>query len=131
MGFFTDKVISNLINAQRGLIVRLTPLLDDERQIVIAERKIEYYKNSLQGRSILSGKANFVFGKIGVNLQILEAKVSTNSFEVRLKGSDAYTFTKLISDYLGGNYVSEISLKSADFNPQDKIYTVVLGGSFK
>lgn len=93
--------------------------------------KTFYYKELLKTRKLLSPKAAFVYSKLGEMFTISSVTIKYPNFELTAKARSLYDFTKLIMEYLNGDLVSEISLKSAYLDTQTGEFEVTLGGTFK
>jgi hypothetical protein len=102
-----------------------------EKTAISIDRKVTYYKNLLKLRKLISPRAGFVLQNIAEGININKLSITYPNFEITATAKDVYAFTKLISNYLSGNYVSEIVLKKADLNTQTKEYEFTIGGIFK
>ncbi len=105
--------------------------LASEKTAVSIDRKVTYYKEILKLRKLLAPKVSFVFENVIEGIKLDELRITFPSFEITATAKNIYDFTKLITNYLSGDYVSEIVLKKANFNPQTKEYEFTIGGVFK
>ena len=105
--------------------------LASEKAAVNIDRKVTYYKEILRLRRLLSPKVSFVYKNVVEGIELDELRITFPSFEITAKTKNIYDFTKLITNYLNGNYISEIVLKKANLNPQIKEYEFTIGGVFK
>lgn len=105
--------------------------LESEKTAVSISRKIVYYKEVKGSRKILSPKVSFVYKNIVEGIKLDELRITYPSFEIKAKARNIYDFTNLIRNYLSGDYVSEIVLKSANLITLTKEYEFTIGGVFK
>ena len=116
---------------QNKLTSAILSKADSEKEAINVYNKTLYYKQLLGLRKILSRKTSFVYKNITGNIKLEILRITYTGFEVTAKAENTYDFTKFISDYLSGGYVSEIVLKSASFDPRTKEYEFTIGGNFK
>lgn len=123
--------IDKLKESQDSLSRVVSSLVKSEQEAVTTDRKIIFYKQTLSQRRLLLPRLSFVYQNItsGVGLEAL--RLMHSDFEITAKALNVYDFIKLTMNFLSGDYVSEIILKSANFNAQTKEYEFTIGGVFK
>lgn len=79
----------------------------------------------------MSPRLDFILSNTDESIYIKDARYSLSSFSIFAEGPNAYTFTNLISKYLSGGVVSEISIKGARLNTRTGMFEVDMEGRFK
>ena len=131
LNYFSFLRINALKVEQDRFSKNILFLSDSEKRAVSVDRKISYYKEILRLRKFLSPKVSFVTKNIGDGITLNNFIITYPSFEITAIARNVYDFTSLIMKYLSGDYVSEVVLKSANFNTETKEYEFIIGGTFK
>lgn len=131
LNYFIFIHIAKLKTEQNRLSSGIVSLSESEKIAIKIDKKVTYYKEVLKLRKLVSPRASFVYTKIPVGIEITKLRITYPSFEITAKAKNIYAFTTLITNYLGGGYVSEIVLKSADLNTQTNEYNFAIKGVFK
>jgi len=102
----------------------------EERAKIIGEKTI-LYKKILSGKDAVSPKVKFVMNNLGSNVELRDVDLQKTGFSLSIKVDTPYDFTNLISRYLEGDMISEISIESASLDMQDSKFNVYMKGVFK
>lgn len=129
--YFIDKSLNSKKTEQIHLVYELNSLEKDSIQVQELDKKIKFYKNSVESRTSLIDKTALILDDIDPQLRLNNADVSFEEFKISLSGKNIYLFTKLIFRYLEKDYVSEVSIVSANFDTSSEDFTVELNGVFK
>jgi hypothetical protein len=105
--------------------------IGSEKEAVAISEKVVYYKEILELRKRLSQRVSFVYDNIFDGIKLDRLAVNYTGFEITARAQNIYDFTKLISNYLRDDYVSEIVLKRANLDTTTKEYDFTIGGVFK
>jgi len=131
INFILLLVINNQKDKQVSLVKQVSSFSKIESASKVIDKKIVYYKKILSLRKKLSPKIEFISNKVGEDINVKDIKYTGLIFRMFADGPDAYTFTRLISEYLKGDMVSEISIKGARLNTRTGRFEIDMEGKFK
>lgn len=116
---------------QGTLIAQLNSLGTDVQLIQSVDKKTKFYKNSLEKRISLAEKTTQILDNVNPGLELLGGTVEGGKFSITLRGKNIYLFTQEIFSFLEKNYISEVSIVSANYDTSNEEFTVELSGVFK
>lgn len=116
---------------QNDLVKQIKTYAEVETTARSVDKKIAYYKQIVAQRKNISPKVEFIIGKIESDTNISRVKYTSTNFVLFADGPDAYTFTRLIFEYLKGDVVSEISIKGARLDTRAGRFEIDMEGIFK
>ncbi|MFZ2664111.1 MAG: hypothetical protein WAX66_02010 [Patescibacteria group bacterium] len=128
---FTLQIIKSLKVKQGVLVQQVSAYSEVEVLAKDVNRRVSYYKKVLSQRKSISPKVEFITNKTGSDIYVKDIKYTSNGFSIFAEGPDAYTFTRLISEYLSGGIVSEVSIKGARLNTRTGVFEINMEGVFK
>lgn len=131
LNYFLFVHITRLKVEQDRLSNNILFKAESEKMAIGVDKKVAYYKELVRLRKLLSPRVSFVYKNITEGVELNKLRITYPNFEITAKAKNIYDFTKLITNYLSGEYVSEIVLKSANLDTQTKEYEFTIGGVFK
>jgi len=130
INYFLDLKITSLKKEQEDLSLKVLRYFQTEREAKGLDARIAYYKKKKSEKKKLFDKTSFVFENLFVEIDLNKLDITEDKFTVNIAGESPVSFTNLIYEYLEGNTVSEVILKSANFNSRENIYRVEMEGVF-
>jgi len=131
LNLLTTQIIKSLKVKQDSLIRQVQSYSEIEKSAKYVDKRVSYYKKILSQRESMSPRLDFILSNTDESIYIKDARYSLSSFSIFAEGPNAYTFTNLISKYLSGGVVSEISIKGARLNTRTGMFEVDMEGRFK
>ncbi len=138
--FYIFLVLFNLfldwrLNVQKNsldtIASRVSELAADEKLLNSVSERIHLYKSVTGKQRSITTKTDLIFSSITTDIEITEIRVDVSRFYVKIRGGSPIVFARLINTYLSKGITSEISLKSANFDPITTQFIVELEGTFK
>lgn len=123
--------IDSLKKNQESLTIKVLRYFQVEKDAKDTYERTSYYLRKQDEKQKVLGKTTFVLDNISSNITISRLKIDGEGFSFNAYGKSPFVFTQLIANYLEGDFVSEIVLRSASYNSRSDEFKVDLEGSFK
>jgi hypothetical protein len=131
LNFFQTKTIAGLQEDKSGLTLKLELLNKYELEMRKIAAKTEILKKSKSEGTLSADLMKEVITQMPGNISMSSMVLSNKQASLTLVSPSVLNFSRLISNYLNSQKVSEITLKSAELNTEYHTYTVSLDLFFK
>jgi hypothetical protein len=126
-----DMQLQELKNSQDELYEKISEYEDDYWLAQEVDRQITLYKNISGDRVLLADKVDTVANNSVSEILIKSLDVEAGGFDIETISAETLAFSRLIYEYLSDEGISQITIKTAAYVPEDDIYEVSLEGEFK
>ena len=131
LNFALSYVVNYQKRWQDKLVSEMSLYDDIEVQAKEIDEKTVAYKNFLNSRKIFLDKFKYVMEKKGDYIDLKMLDIDQYGFTMVFSVDDAVSFTKLITAYIEGGLVTDVTIQSATMNTEKDAYNVSIHGRFK
>ncbi|MFC1700315.1 hypothetical protein ACFLZ4_01565 [Patescibacteria group bacterium] len=130
VNYVLDSRVELLKDRQDVLSLKVLQYFQTETDAKDTHERTLYYLHKQEEKGKLLGKTSFVFEHIDSDVNLSRVMLDGEGFSVSAKGKTPFVFTRLFAKYLEGDIVSEIVLRSANYNSHADEFRVELEGKF-
>lgn len=131
LNFFQMKTIAGLQADKDLLTAELDSLNSYETEMRKIATKTEILRKFKSENSFSTELMKEVITQVPENISLSSMSMSGRQASLTLSSPSVLNFSRLISNYLNSQKISEITLKSAELNSERRMYTVSLDLFFK
>ncbi|MBU1132889.1 hypothetical protein KKG08_01305 [Patescibacteria group bacterium] len=128
--YILDSKTNSLKERQEELTLKVLRYFQVEKDAKDIYERSSYYIHMQDEKQKILGKTIFVFENINSGVSLSRLRIDGEKFSLSAQGKSPLVFTLLIANYLEGDVVSEIILKSASYNSRADEFKVEMEGVF-
>ncbi|MFH1648393.1 MAG: hypothetical protein ABIA11_01510 [Patescibacteria group bacterium] len=128
--YILDSKTDSLKERQEELTLKVLRYFQVEKDAKDIYERSSYYIHMQDEKQKILGKTIFVFENINSGVSLSRLRIDGEKFSLSAQGKSPLVFTLLIANYLEGDVVSEIILKSASYNSRADEFKVEMEGVF-
>lgn len=128
--YLLDSKTDSLRKRQEELTLKVLRYFQVEKDAKDIYERSSYYIHKQDEKQKILGKTIFVFENINSGVSLSRLRIDGEKFSLSAQGKSPLVFTLLIANYLEGDVVSEIILKSASYNSRAEEFKVEMEGIF-
>ena len=128
--YILDLRLNYLKEKQDELSLRVLRYFQTEKDAKDTYERSLYYIHKQDEKQKVLEKVIFVLDPITSNVDLSQIRLNSERFTLSVRGKTPLIFTRLIADYLDGDVVSEIILRSANYNSRAGEFRVEMEGTF-
>lgn len=128
--YILDSKTDSLKERQEELTLKVLRYFQVEKDAKDIYERSSYYIYKQDEKQKILGKTIFVFENINSGVSLSRLRIDGEKFSLSAQGKSPLVFTLLIANYLEGDVVSEIILKSASYNSRADEFKVEMEGVF-